>query len=125
MKKLPFIVGVVCAISLAARAVGAAAPEAGGEPKSLAARDALATYAGATAKAARDYQDKIVAARRQCIFALNGAKDDATKAANLDEALRIRDTVTRLQNEAAAAAAVAAPPKAAAPSGREKLTARL
>jgi hypothetical protein len=118
--------GVVFTIGLTAQAVFAAAATAdpAGEFKTWAARDAMTTYSAATNKAAREYQDKLAIARKACIASLNAAKDDATKAANLDEAVRIRDTVTRLQNEAAAVGAAAAP-KAAPLAGRERLAARL
>ena len=78
---------------------------AGDEPgpvefKSPAARLATETYNGEIQKLTRDYQQKADVARKACIAQLTSAQQSATKAGNLDEAVRIRDAITRLNSDA-------------------------
>jgi hypothetical protein len=87
---------------------GADGPVAGGDAaefKTRQARDAMATYAGAAERLGREYQEKLSVARKTCLAGLTTAKEVATRAGNLDEAIRIRDTIAKLQAEAPAAPA--------------------
>ena len=59
----------------------------------------LILYSSTLVKLSRDYKEKPDTARRVCITQLTSAQQAATKAANRDEAVRIRDTIAKLNAE--------------------------
>ena len=68
--------------------------------KSPAARSAAEVYSGALTRASKDYKDKSDIARKAAFIAqLNTAQQAATKAGNLDEAVKIRDVIAKLNAE--------------------------
>jgi hypothetical protein len=67
------------------------------EFKSLAGRNAETKFLAAQAEIERDYRQKMTAAREKYVAALTKARDEATRVANLDEAIRIRDAIDRVR----------------------------
>lgn len=63
-------------------------------PKSPAAQNAIKKFDSAEAKAKAEYDQVVAAARTVLLKELEAALQAATKAGNLDEALRIRDAIT-------------------------------
>ena len=91
--------GVLC-VGIAAVALAGDAVEQP-EFKSLPARDAASTYQTQIARLNHDYQEKLNSARKVYVSALSVAKERATRAGDLDEAVHIRDEISRLQQDAA------------------------
>lgn len=103
---------------------GAAKPGAAGaagaaEFKSRLARDAAAKYAATVERLNQEHQEKLTAARKSYAAALTAARDEATRAANLDEAVRLRDAIADLQKEAPAPARQDGPAAAQAALARQ------
>src|SRR4051794_35041523 len=84
---------------------GAGGPAGATEFKSRAARAAAANYTAAVERLNQEHEAKLAAARKTYAAALTAAKDEAMRAANLDEAVRLRDAIADLQKEAPAPAA--------------------
>jgi hypothetical protein len=72
--------------------------------KSPTARSAAEVYSGTVARATREFKDKSDSARKTFIGQLTTAQQAATKAGNLDEAVKIRDVITKLNAETQEAA---------------------
>jgi hypothetical protein len=79
---------------------GEGGPAGATEFKSRAARDAATKYGFSVERLNQEHQKKLTAARRAYVVALTAAKDEATRAANLDEAVRLRDAIADLEKEA-------------------------
>ncbi|HET6250297.1 MAG TPA: hypothetical protein VFE47_21590 [Tepidisphaeraceae bacterium] len=95
-----FRLGGLLVLLIVAAAFAADSPTLG-DFKSLSARSAADTYAGAVQRLTREFKEKNDAARKTCIQQLGVAQQAATKAGNLDEAIKIRDAITRLNTEIA------------------------
>jgi hypothetical protein len=94
--------GLILLGALVAAAIAADTSAPGlGDFKTLPARSAAETYTGTLTRLTRDYKEKGDVARKTCIAQLGVAQQAATKAGNLDEALRIRDAITKLNAETA------------------------
>jgi hypothetical protein len=88
--------------------------------KSAQVRAARAQFNTRVAEIQQESNTKITAARKQYIAELQKAKEDATRRADLDEAVRIRDELAAMQKELPAQTAPLTPWKA-----REALAADL
>jgi hypothetical protein len=87
---------------------------AGGDFKSPEAKTAKKKFDSRLSRAADEYAKEVTAARKQFVLDLDAAMKLATKAADLDEALRIRSAKEAAEKEASGAAAQAQIPAAAA-----------
>ena len=93
--------GMWMLLILAAGAIAADSPSAGiGDFKTLPAKSAAETYGGTLQRLTRDFKEKSDVARKTCVAQLTVAQQAATKAGNLDEAVRIRDAITTLNAQA-------------------------
>src|ERR1035437_5056225 len=68
--------------------------------KSDAANEAVAAEITAEAKAKADYDKAVAAIKTELIAKLEAVKDKATKAGDLDEAVKLRDKIAALKAEA-------------------------
>jgi hypothetical protein len=103
------------ALVLAALAGELIAQQAAGQENKPAIKspDAVAaqrSFDFAAAKAKAEFDKAIKAATAELIAALEASKEKATKAGNLDEAVRLRDRIKELQGPPPAKAAEAKPP---------------
>jgi hypothetical protein len=80
--------------------------------KSAAARDAKAQFERKQSQAEKEFREKMAAARKEYVAALEKAKDEATKRADLDEAICIRSEVEEIKKADASTV----------PAGLSKLT---
>lgn len=98
-------------LSLAALLIGAGRTGAAdGKPegmRSLAAREAKALFEFKQAQAEKEFREKMAGIRKEYMGALEKAKEDATKRADLDEAIAIRAEVEDLKKADAATAPAA------------------
>jgi hypothetical protein len=114
MRRSGVLIGIV-AMALATVAPGAGAAQ-GDEPKSAAAKSALRKYEKVAEKAQQTYAREVDAARKAAAAELTTAMKAATRAANLDEANRIKAAIDGLKSDEPAAAA-ASPAKSRGGSG--------
>jgi hypothetical protein len=84
-----FVALMLCTFTLLVAA--AAEPDTPPAPKSESARQAKAQYDAALLKARQEFDKAAQAARKQYLNDLDAAQTAATKAEDLDEAVRIRD----------------------------------
>src|SRR5689334_21312653 len=77
-------------------AQGTAAP-GGGAFKSAEANAAVKEADAGEAKARAEYEKAMIGIRSKLIESLNAAKDKATKAGDLDEAVKLRDRIAELK----------------------------
>jgi excinuclease UvrABC helicase subunit UvrB len=75
-----------------------------GDFKSLPAKNAADIYSAALQRLTKEFKDKSDIARKACVVQLTSAQQAATKAGNLDEAIRIRDAITNLNAQVAESA---------------------
>jgi hypothetical protein len=71
--------------------------------KSPAARDAKAQFERKQSQAEKEFREKMAAARKEYVAALEKAKDEATKRADLDEAICIRSEAEEIKKADASA----------------------
>jgi Lectin C-type domain len=89
MRVSVFVVPMLCSFTLLVAA--AAEPDSPPAPKCESARQAKARYDAALLKAQQEFDKADQAARKQYLSDLDAAQTAATKAEDLDEAVRIRD----------------------------------
>lgn len=95
------VVSLAASLLALAGARGAKRPTKPSGPwefKTQSAARAKAAYDRAAVRAKADYYAEVAAARRALTKALEGALDEATRAKNLDDAVKIRDAIAALKN---------------------------